>query len=51
MTAKNEKIQSLLFVLKQSYICFYIICMIVPLKRYNGPHFNTKLINIEKHEH
>ena len=25
------KFQSLLFVLKQSYICYYIICMTVPL--------------------
>ena len=28
----NVKIQYLLFVLKQSYICYYIICMTVPLK-------------------
>ena len=27
-----RKFQSLLFVLKQSYICYYIICMTVPLK-------------------
>ena len=26
-----RKFQCLLFVLKQSYICYYIICMTVPL--------------------
>ena len=26
-----QKLQCLLFVLKQSYICYYIICMTVPL--------------------
>ena len=29
-TAMNAKISSLLFVLKRSYICYFIICMTVP---------------------
>ena len=29
----NAKIQRLLFALKQSYICYHIICMTVPLRK------------------
>ena len=31
-----RKFQCLLFVLKWSYICYYIICMTVPLIEYNA---------------
>ena len=29
----NAKISTLLFVLKQSYICYYLKCMTVPLSK------------------
>ena len=34
-TAMNAKISILFFVLKRSYICYYMVCMTVPLKRFN----------------
>ena len=35
----NAKIQCLLFVLKRSYICYYIFCMTVPLTDGSIPTF------------
>ena len=44
---RMEKFKCLLFVLKQSYICYYIICMTVPLRqRYLSLLFLLLTLNI-----
>ena len=41
-TAMNAKISVLLFVLKPSYICYYIICTSVPLRHWLRTRFVKK---------
>ena len=47
-----RKFQCLLFLLKQSYICYYIICMTVPLIQIIYKGFENKILedNIEMME-
>ena len=50
-----RKFQCLLFVLKRSYICYYIICMTVPLSKQSDAVknaakknvYNAKMKNVE----
>ena len=43
-----RKFQCLLFVLKRSYICYYIICMTVPLRSEQRPCKSVKILTSEQ---